>query len=55
MENSEVQQAIMHYKEVLVDNKILKKETLDHKPRALAADEKGDNSWQYFMAGKLLS
>ncbi len=55
MQNPRLQDTIRHYKEILVQNKILKKEILDRKADALAADEKGDNSWQYFMAGKLLA
>jgi asparagine synthase (glutamine-hydrolysing) len=55
MENKQVQQVIRHYKQVLVNNKILKPEVLEKQSASLAADEKGDNSWQYFMAGKLLT
>ena len=53
MDSEAVRDTIQHSKELLVDNKVLNKRVLLKKPEGSTANSKGDNSWQYWMAGNL--
>ena len=55
MENPAVKENIIASRETLVKEGILNKRILNTFPGAYAANERGDNSWEHLMAGKLFT
>ncbi len=55
MDSSSVKDVIQNRKELLVKKNILNKKVLEQQPMSGAANDLGDNNWQYWMAGNLFS
>jgi asparagine synthase (glutamine-hydrolysing) len=54
MQNTAFKDLIIHSKEMLFKEKIITREEAEKKPGTVSATSRGDNSWIYLMAGKLL-
>jgi asparagine synthase (glutamine-hydrolysing) len=55
MQNENVKELIFENRKVLVENNILNKSVLEEKVEENNALERGNNSWNHLMAGKLFS